>query len=204
MRSTAARPDPQGYVMAYSVSPWNRTRAHSSQASSRFSAWFHGRSIMGCDHSRGHLHGPKAWHTRGRSELSDPRTALGHRSSDRSPSSTRSIIDPTSSPNIGSERGQPDCLGRNGQNALLPIAGMRYEPEGMTGVSGRTRIRTRLALSRPTKRRTSTKRGQGCFSTIKSSKIKRKIIGTLLSGITLAVILSTCELYTPSLSKLPI
>ena len=173
--------------------PWNRVRAESPQTSSRFSAWFHGNSIVGSERSRHFVHAPKAWRTRGRSESPNPFTGLGHCSRDRSPSSTRSIIDPTSSPNIGSEHIQPHALDRSSQSTLSPIAGTRYEQEEVVGVPGRVRTRTRLALSRPRRNRSSNKEGRQCFPGVKSPKVKRKIIGTLLSGIALGVILTTCE-----------
>lgn len=176
------------------------TRSNLHEPSSRFSAWFHGRSIIGSERSRNFVHAPKAWRTRGCSQSPDPRTALAHRSSDRSPSSIRSIIDPTSSPNIGSEASRSNNFDHFSQGTLSPIAGTRYEHEQIVGVPGRGRIRTRLALSRPRKRRSLNEQQRRCFPTIKNLKIKRKIIGTLASGIALGVILTTCALPLSLLS----
>ena len=173
--------------------PWSRARAESPQTSTRFSAWFHGNSIVGREPSGHFVHAPKAWRTRARSESPELRTGLEHCSRDRSPSSTRSIIDPTSSPNIGGEHIQSHALHRSSQSTLSPIAGTRYEQEEVVGVPGRQRTRTRLALSRPRRNRSSNKEGRKCFPGVKSPKIKRKIIGTLLSGIALSIMLTTCE-----------
>jgi len=180
------------FAMPFSTTSWSSTKLEALQASSRFSAWFHGRSVVGSEQSDNLEHISKAWRTRGRSQSPERRTALGLRPDHRSPSSTRSMIDPTSSPNIGTEPAQPNASYRYSMSPLPLITGTRYEEEEMVGVSGRTRLRTRLALSRPKKKTSLKKQGRGCFPGVQDRKIKRKIIGTLVSGIALCVILTTC------------
>ncbi len=171
---------------------WSSTRLGTSHPPSRFSTWFHGRSVVGSERSHSLVPAPKAWRTRGRSESPERRAPLGPRSDHRSPSSTRSIIDRTSSPNIGTEPAQPDAFDRSSMSLLSPIAGTRHEEEEIVGVSGPTRTRTRLALSRPKGKTSLKKQGRGCFPGVQDRRIKRKIIGTLVSGIALCVILTTC------------
>lgn len=178
--------------MSLSTSSRSLTRLENSHASSRLSTWFHGRSVVGSERSHSLAPAPKAWRTRGRSESPERRTALGPRSDRRSPSSTRSIFDPTCSPNIGTEPVQPNAFNRSNMSPLSPIAGTRYEEEDIVGVSGRTRVRGRIALSRPKRKTSLKKQGRGCFPGVQDRRIKRKIIGTLLSGIALCVILTTC------------
>jgi len=167
-------------------------RLGTSHPSSRLSTWFHGRSVVGSERSHNLVPAPKAWRTRGRSESPERRTALGPQSDHRSPSSTRSIIDSTSSPNIGTDPAQPNAFDCSSMSLLSPIAGTRYEEEEVVGVSGRTRVRARLALSRPRKKTSLKTQGRGCFPGVQDRRIKRKIIGTLVSGIALCVILTTC------------
>lgn len=178
--------------MALSTFSRSPTRLGTSHTSSRFSTWFHGRSVVGSERSHHLVSSPKEWRTRGRSESPERRAALGLRTEHRSPSSTRSIIDPTSSPNIGSEPVQPNSFDRSNMNLVSPIAATRCVEEDAIGVSGRIRVQTRLALSRPRRETTLKKQGRGCFPSVQDRRIKRKIIGTLVSGIALCVILTTC------------
>lgn len=178
--------------MPLSASSRSSTRLGTSHPSSRFSTWFHGRSVVGSERSHSLVPAPKALRTRGRSESPEHRTALGPRSDHRSPSSTRSIIDPTSSPNIGTEPAQSNAFDRSSTSLLSPIAGTRYEVEEVFGVSGLTRVRARVALSRPKKKTSLKMQGRGCFPGVEDRRIKRKIIGTLVSGIALCVMLITC------------
>ncbi|KAL8827698.1 MAG: hypothetical protein Q9191_003026 [Dirinaria sp. TL-2023a] len=160
-----------------------RRTGSSSQASSRFSAWFHGHSVMSGEHSRMFVGPPKTWRTQDR---------FANRPGRRSPSSTRSIIDPTSSPNVGSESPRSGVFVRSQLQPLSPIPGTRYESEEVVGVQCRTKTRTRLALSRPRMKPRHNNDRRKCFPWIKASPVRRRAMWTLISGILLCVAVTTC------------
>lgn len=159
----------------------------------RFSAWFHGHSIIGADRSRPFHRAPKTCQNRRRSEFRNGSGDLTSISGLRSPSSTRSIIDPTSSPNLGSDPATTDVLNRIHTQAAVTIEGLRSVEERIMGVTGDTRTRTRLALSRPRKNPGAKKQRRRCYPEFRNRNVKRKAIGCLASGIMLAVILTICE-----------
>lgn len=159
-----------------------QTRAHS-----RFSAWFHGRSVVG---NENHC-APKTWLNRNPSASSRTEMAFPHASGLRSPSSTRSIIDPISSPNIGSDTATPRVPNHICEEELMRPDG-RISEEGVD-IRMATRMRTRLALSRPRRRPQADKTTRECFPRIKSRKLKRKAIGCLISSSLLAVISTICK-----------
>lgn len=162
-----------------------------AQVHSRLSAWFHGHSVIGDDRSRA-SRASKFQRSRGRSTSRDRSTNLTNVSGLRSPSSTRSIIDPTSSPIIGSDPGGSGFLDRIHREEAPRIGGTRYDDENMTGVTGDSRTRTRLALSRPRRKAANTPRRR-CFPSFKNDKVKRKAIGCLVSGVLLGITLTTCR-----------
>ena len=160
----------------------------SSQISSRFSAWFHGHSVMSSERSLVSLGTPKTWRTQDR--FAPIRCASqANRTSRRSPSSTRSIIDPTSSPNVGAEPRQSGSFEPLQVRPVSPIAGTRYGSEEVVGIQGRTKTRTRLALSRPRKKPRHNNEARKCFP---DSHVKRKAIETLVFGSILCVALTIC------------
>ena len=174
--------------------PRGRSRSNSQAGgSSRFSAWFHGRSVIGDERSRSSHRTPKTWRSREQSVHRDGLASPSNVSGLRSPSSTRSIIDPTSSPNIGSDHADRSVLNRiNGERPLVMRA-RSYTQEQRTIAVEDTRIRTRLALSRPRKK-PGIARERGRYSPrIADRRVKRKAIGCLVSGGLLAIVLTTCK-----------
>ena len=168
------------------------------QGRSRFSAWFNGHSVIGDDRSRSSRRAPKPWRTRGHSTSPYEPADLGNISGIRSPSSTRSIIDPVSSPHIGSGPASPSVLNRMNGEETTSISGTRYGGERIIGVDGGTPARTRLALSRTKRKPTPNTQRRQCFPGFKNRKVKRKAIGCLVSGGLLAIILTTCKFSAAS------
>ena len=165
--------------------PQSRTQRR-TDSSSRFSPWFHGHSVMRSERPRAFtIRAPKTWRMQDRvapDACASPARWIGR----RSPSSTRSIIDPTSSPNVGAAPSPPEPHSQPG----TPIAGTRYESEEVIGVRGRTRTRPRLALSRPRKKpqhRNSEGR-KWCFPGIQTAPVRRKVVGTLSSAVILCLL----------------
>ena len=168
------------------------TRDPQAQVHSRLSAWFHGHSIIGDDRSWA-SRAAKFQRSRGRSTSHDRSTNPTRVSGLRSPSSTRSIIDPTSSPIVGSDPGGSGFLDRIHREEALQIGGTRYDDENIAGVTGESGTRTRLVLSRPRRKAAATTPRRRCFPSFKNNKVKRKAIGCLVSGGLLAIILTTCK-----------
>lgn len=164
-----------------------------AQGRSRLSAWFHGHSVVGDNISRSSHRVPKTSRTRGRSTSPFEPADLANISGIRSPSSTRSIIDPASSPDVGSGPASISVLNRMNGGEAATISGTRYDEERTTGVEGGIPTRTRLALSRTRRKPRPNTRRQQCFPGFKNRRAKRKAIGCLVSGGLLATILTTCK-----------
>ena len=163
-----------------------------AQIHSRLSAWFHGHSVLGDDRSRA-SRAPKFQRSRGRATSRDRSTNPTNVSGLRSPSSTRSIIDPTSSPIVGSDPGDSGVLGRIHREEALRIGGTRYDDENIIGATSDGRTTTRLALSRSRKKPSANTPRRWCFPSFRNNQVKRKAIGCLVSGVLLAIILTTCR-----------
>ena len=174
-------------------------RDPSVQGRSILSAWFNGHSVIGDNRSRSSLLAPKSWRTRGHSTSPYEPADLVNISGIRSPSSTRSIIDPVSSPNVASGPASPNVLNRMNREEMTSVSGTRYGEERIVGIEGGTRIRTRLALSRTKRKPTPNTQRRQCFPGFKNRKVKRKAIGCLVSGGLLAIILTTCKFSAVSI-----
>ena len=160
-----------------------------STAQSRFSAFFHGRSVVV----------PSAVYTRKavpeapiRTPIFDRYTTSGSRS--RSPTSTRSIIDPSSSPlscaeslPSGAFPGFEGAAGRSDMAYILPTGPSEDHQHAARVVKF---SRYRRAWRRPKK----VEKGKRhlCFPYVKDPKIRGKVIGSLISGLALVIILTIC------------
>ena len=170
-----------------------------AQGRLRLSAWFHGHSVIGDNRSRSSRRARKTWRTRGHSMSPCEPADFVNNSGIRSPSSTRSIIDPASSPNVGSGLASTSVLGHMNGEESTSISGTRYDGDRIIGCEGGTRTRTRLALSRPKRKPRPNPQRRHCFPGFKNRKVKRKAIGCLVSGGLLAIILTTCKFSTRSI-----
>lgn len=170
-----------------------------TQGRLRLSAWFHGHSVIGDNRSRSSRRAPKSWRTRGHSMSPYEPADSVNISGIRSPSSTRSIIDPASSPNVGSGLASTSVLNHMNGEQSTSIGGTRYDGERVIGCEGGTRTRTRLALSRPKRKPRPNTQRRHCFPGFKNRKVKKKTIGCLVSGGLLAIILTTCKFSTRSI-----
>ena len=175
----------------------------SSHGHKRFSAWFHGRSVVGSEGSQSLRRSPKGRQVNNRS--TSPNASMGYSafSGIRSPSSTRSIIDPSSSPNIGSDSSSPSLFSRTWREGTRSSDSLTYDGHHNLRASEGTRIRTRLALSRPKPKPKGNKQQALCFPHIQNRKLKRKVIGCLVSGALLTVVLTTCKSLTFMTSMSP-
>ena len=163
-----------------------------AQTHSRFSAWFHGHSVIGDERSRA-SRASKFQRSRGRSTTHDRSANPASVSGVRSPSSTRSIIDPTSSPIVGSDPQDSGFLDRIHREEAMRIGGTRYDDENVVGATGNSGTRSRLILSRSRRKTAANAPRRRCFPSFKNNKVKRKAIGCIVSGGLLAIILTTCR-----------
>ncbi|KAL8698830.1 MAG: hypothetical protein Q9224_001671 [Gallowayella concinna] len=162
-----------------------------SRAQHRFSAFFHGHSVLTKERYRSPLIQPKAAHIShpiGTPEIVDLRA--GGRVS-RSRTSTRSLIDPIASPI--SSPGSPH------REELWHYRGAYFRPVPTLAPASRheSRIdydRQIVAGSRQGGRSLPGKHNhrRGCLSNTKDRRIKSKIIGSVISGILLALFLAIC------------
>lgn len=162
-----------------------------SRAQHRFSAFFHGRSVLTKERYRSPCIPPKASHS-GRSverrEIVDLRTT-GRVS--RSRTSTRSLIDPISSPmnSDGSVHREELWHYRGAYFTRIPTLAsaprhdIRADSYRRDFTSSRHR-RPSLPKKHDNKRR--------CLPSPKNRRIKYKVIGSLVSGILLALSLAIC------------
>lgn len=161
--------------------PMDRTK-------SRLSAWFHGRSVVGKERSQPSKRATKTWRRTGLYASPEIGTDLPTASGLRSPSSTRSIIDPSSSPNVGS--GATGCMP---QEEPMRLDFTRYDEDEIVGIAGNPRTRTRLALSRPRRKPQNNKPSRECFPCVQNHKLRSKAVGCLVSGGLLLSTLTTCK-----------
>ena len=176
--------------------PPRRTRR--SGAQTRFSAFFHGRSvIVPSDHAR------KAVPTAPvRTPIFDSYSTSTLRS--RSPTSTRSLIDPSSSPLTCTESLPRDSF--PGFEGAPGRSNMAYIPPARLPIEDQHPARSaesspRRAWRRPKK--AANEKRYLCFSGIRNPKIRRKVIGSLISGCALAIVLTICTPTHPSPHLLP-
>ena len=158
-----------------------------SRPYSKISIWFHGRSVVGNEKRRA----TKTWLNMNPGATSRIHMDLPRTSGLPSPSSTRSLIDPSSSPNLGSDPATSNVLNRMCEEEPMPHLTRRYDEEEHVAMTNSYRTRTRLALSRPRR-----KPPRGWFPRTKSRKLKRKAIGCLISGGLLTAVSTICKFET--------
>lgn len=180
--------------MAISPAPESQQRPTTveklcSGAQSRFSAFFHGQSVLTRERYRTAQVGLKAansYRTREHSERDGLRRA-GPVS--RSRTSTRSVIDsPISNP------GSPHTeeLWQYRGAFFRPVSTLGPAPRVTTVIRGGVEDRNttrheRLLLCRKPKHK------RGCFAAIEDRHIKHKIVGSLISGSLLVLFLTICK-----------
>ena len=178
-------------MLNYPISQRSSTAGSQAQGHSRLSSWFHGCSVIGNERPRCYHRSPKTWRRIGLSTSLDEPLRNSSVSGLRSPSSTRSIIDPSSSPNVGTGTAAPIIISHISRHGSAPLESARYDEEWAMRDVGTTR--TRLALSMPKRKPKATKARHQCLPGIQSRQVKRKAIGCLVSGGLLAIILTACE-----------
>ena len=176
-------------LSSFRSNPWPEPMGRTK---SRLSAWFHGRSVVGNERSQLSQHAIKTWRNTGRYTASEMEIDLPATSGLRSPSSTRSIIDPSSSPNVGSGPAYPSVFRCVRREETRPLEVTRYEDE-ILGIAGNPRTRTRLALSRPRSKPRNNKPSRVCFPRVQNPQLKSKAVGCLISGGLLISTLTTCK-----------
>lgn len=116
----------------------------------------------------------------------------------RSPSSTRSIIDPSASPSSTARSFSPDASEHSRRDLDRQSTAPPYLQRESAGVVRAERHLER-ALSRSQRQRTWTSGSKGkgnrtCFPNIRDPKTRRKVLGTIISGVILVIMLSICKL----------
>ena len=170
------------------------TSTSRSWARHRLSSFFHGDSII--TNVRKGSHTRKAGST---SERSSQRQSGQNVSGLRSPTSTRSLIDPSASPISGTRSISPATFERVRRNSQRPVATHHRPQEEATGVARAERHLSR-ALSHPGHVRPliyarKEKRRWTCFPKVYNPEVRRRAIGCVLSGGILVILLSICRLF---------
>lgn len=163
-----------------------------SWARRRYSSFFHGDSVVAGSRTAS-VHTRKASRSAQRSSRVQSEQ---HGSGLRSPTSTRSLIDPTSSPNSTARSISPDTFERFRRDSNRPALAY-VRPSRTSGELDRAErhlaraiVRTRRRQAWPCSVKEKVKRR--CLPNIRNPKIRRKIIGCLVSGGILAVMLTIC------------
>lgn len=161
-----------------------------SQAQSRFSAFFHGQSVLTRERYRTPQVGLKAASSRPHVYMAED-SLRRHNPVSRSRTSTRSLIDPVSSPVTSHGTPHTEDIWHYRGACFRPVStvvdSLRY-PLGRNGVSNVPQIqRERHSRSRKPKKKL------GCFSAIEDRQFKHKFIGTLISGTLLILLLTICK-----------
>ena len=155
---------------------------------SRFSAWLHGTSTLGTDRSRHTTHARQTSHISTYCYHQTPRRRSRERMTGLRPAnSTRGMIDPVHSPNMGIWPASP--RGRENDRPLSPLDTYQTRMLKEMGYSQNGRRSTKSAQSQRTQAR-------ACFPQIKDPQIRAKAIGCLVFGPMLAIILTICA-YSP-------
>lgn len=171
-----------------------------SRAQSRFSAFFHGYSVLTKERwpaSPGYSKGRRTHHSRHSSRRQEtPHGAL----SSRSRTSTRSLIDPISSPHNSIGTRSPQELWQDRGASFQPVTILATPRRGRAPRDSQRRQRCRSFDIPGSRRRgleVSEKRHRRiCFPTF-TKQLRAKILGSLISGALLVVILTVCWLQVP-------
>ena len=160
---------------------------------SRISAWFHGQSVVGNERPRPSQRATKT--SRSTDLYAFPKIGTDNRAASglRSPSSTRSMIDPSSSPCVASGPAYPSVFHCMRQEERRQPEVTRYDEDDILGIGRNPRTRTRLALIRPRSKRRSRKPSRGCSPSSQKYKLRSESVGCLISGGLLISTLTTCK-----------
>ena len=165
-------------------------RPRRSRAQARFSAFFHGRSVI--TPSFAQQRKPVPTTPQIRTPIYDSYHTRAPRS--RSPTSTRSLIDPSASPLSCAEslpsEAFPGFEGARGSEDRVYIRPSRVPEEEQLTAHRVECSRGRRAWHRPKKVEKEGRRL--CFPGIKNPKIRQKFIGCLVSGSFLVIVLTIC------------
>ena len=183
---------PSSHSNAHVISQSNTSAR--SWARRRYSSFFHGDSVVTGVRETNSVHTRKAGVTLQRSSRMRNEHARGL----RSPTSTRSLIDPRSSPMSTTRSISPDTFERLRRNANRPVMA-HLRPERNSGeldpaerhlarAIGCTRLRQAWPGA------AQEKGNRRCLPNVRNPKIRSKLIGCLVSGGSLAVMLTTCKL----------
>lgn len=163
-----------------------------SRAQSRFSAFFHGDSIVTKERYRTPQVGLKAANTYHPQAHIARNYLRGDSVMARSPTSTRSLIDPISSPVSSSGSPHTEELWHYRGAFFRPVSTLGAAPRVMTDIRGGAQDRDTTWEERPSlTRKPQPKRG--CFSAIEDRRVKHKIVGSLVSGSLLVLLLTICK-----------
>lgn len=166
-----------------------------SWARRRYSSFFHGDSVVTGVRKTNSAHTRKAGITLHRpSPTRNEQQATGL----RSPTSTRSLIDPSSSPVSTTRSISPNTFERFRRDSNRPVMA-HLRPGWTSGELDRAERNTARAIVRPRRRITcpglaQEKGKRRCLPNIRNPKIRSKLIGCLISGGCLAMMLTICKL----------
>lgn len=172
-----------------------------SRAQSRFSAFFHGYSVLTKERwptSPGYSKGRRTHHPRhpGRRQAT-PQGALNSRSR----TSTRSLIDPVSSPQSSTGIRSPQELWQDRGASFRPVTVLATPRRGHAPRDPQRQQRCRSLDILGSRRRglevPEKQHRRICFPTI-TNQLRTKILGSLISGALLVVILTICWLQVPA------
>ena len=174
-------------------------RSHSTPrfwARRRYSSFFHGESVVTSTRTRSSAHTQKlSIRSQHSSHAQDRQPTSGL----RSPTSTRSLIDPCSPPSSTVRSISPDTFERFRRDFHRPALA-HVRPQRTPSGANRAERHLARAIFRSQCRQASfetvqVKGGRKCLPTIRSPKIRRKVLGCLVSGGILAVILTICKFW---------
>lgn len=162
-----------------------------ARAQSRFSAFFHGQSVLVRERYRTPQVGLKA----ANSYRSQRSMAVGNLRRDgpgsRSRTSTRSLIDPMSSPNSTPGSPHTEQLWHYRGAFFTPVSPLAPSPRYASRRTGEMNALPTQRAS-PSRRRKPGKK-RGCFSAVEDCQIRRKMIASLISGTLLILLLTICK-----------
>ncbi|KAL8968157.1 MAG: hypothetical protein Q9197_005028 [Variospora fuerteventurae] len=163
-----------------------------SRAQSRYSAFFHGDSVLTRERYKIPLITPKTADPY-RPHRQDARgNATRESPASRSRTSTRSLIDPVSSPLSSPGSPHTEELWHYRAAFSRPVSTLAPAPRATAVIHDASRDRDATPHGRPSLSR-KPRQKRGCFSAIQARQIKHKLIGLLVSG-TLLVLLLTIYL----------
>lgn len=164
-----------------------------SWARRRYSSFFHGDSVVTGVQKTSSTSTRKAGTTMQRSSrMRNEQQALGL----RSPTSTRSLIDPSSSPMSTTRSISPETFERFRRGSDHPVMA-HLRPQRSYGELDRAGRNLAQAIGRPRRQPASSvpaleKGKRRCIPNTRNPKIRSKLIGCLISGGSLAVMLTIC------------